>query len=194
MGTMDLSKDVYYREKLAKLSCTAEKLQAKVFEECEFNNCTFTDCRLESCRFLNCKFNECNLSAIVPVNCQFIDVEFSKCKVIGVDWTKAQKIQGLSLLDCQLNYSSFKLLKLPKIKMVKCEAKESDFIETDLSEGDFRNTDFEKSTFFKTNLTNADFTGAINYFIDTKTNVLKKTRFSLPEALSLLDSLDIIIE
>src|SRR3990172_12353042 len=191
---MDLSKDAYYQEKLVKLSYTAEKFQSKVFEECEFSNCTFIDCKFEKCKFLNCKFSEYNLSAIVPMNCQFIEVEFSRCKVIGADWTKAQKIQGLNFLECQLNYSNFKLLKLPKIKMVRCEAKEIDFIETDLSEGDFRNTDFEKSTFFKTNLTNADFTGAVNYFIDTKTNVLKKTRFSLPEALSLLDSLDIIIE
>ena len=78
--------------------------------------------------------------------------------------------------------------------MVKCEAKEIDFIETDLSDGDFKNTDFEKSLFFKANLTDADFRGASNYSIDIKTNILKRTRFSLPEALSLLESLDIIIE
>ena len=191
---MDLSKDSYYQEKLVKLSHIGERFQAKVFEECEFNSCTFIDCKFEKCKFLDCKFNECNLSAIVLVNCQFLEVEFSKSKVIGVDWTKAQKLQGLNFLECQINYSNFKLLKLPKIRMVKCEAKEIDFVETDLIKGDFKNTNFEKSLFSKTNLTNADFRGASNYFIDIKTNILKRTRFSLPEALSLLDSLDIIIE
>ena len=191
---MDLSKDVYYQEKLVKLSHTKEIFQAKVFEECEFNSCSFIDCKFEKCKFLNCKFTECNLTAIIPLNCHFIEIRFSKCKVMGIDWTKAQKLQDLNFFECQMNYSNFKLLKLPKIKVVKCEAKEIDFIETDLSDGVFTNTDFEKTLFFKTNLTGADFRGATNYFIDLKTNILKRTHFSLPEALSLLDSLDIIIE
>ena len=78
--------------------------------------------------------------------------------------------------------------------MVNCEAKEVDFIETDLSKGDFHQTDFENSRFFKTNLSSANFKGSKNYSIDVKANILKKTRFSLPEVLLLLNSLDIIIE
>jgi fluoroquinolone resistance protein len=192
--TMDFSKVVYYQEKLIKLSRTKEDIKSRVFEECEFSSCSFIDCRFENCKFLRCRFIECNLSAVIPMNCQFLEVEFSRCKVMGIDWTKAQRLQDLNFSECQINYSNFRLLKLPKIKMVKCEAKEVDFIETDLSEANFKKTDFEKSTFFKTNLTDADFTGATNYFIDIKTNILKRTRFSLPEALSLLNSLDIIIE
>ncbi len=191
---MDLSKDVYYQEKFAKLSHTKEKIHSRVFEDCEFNGCSFIDCTFENCKFLNCAFNECNLTAIIPLKSQLIEVKFSKCKVMGIDWTKAQKITEPNFSECQINYSNFKLLKLPKIKMVKCEAKEIDFIETDLSHGNFTNTDFEKSLFFKTNLTGADFRGARNYFIDVKTNTLKGTRFALPEALSLLNGLDIIIE
>ena len=125
---------------------------------------------------------------------RFIDVTFTKSKVIGFDWTKAQKIQDLVFNNCQINYSNFKLLKLPKVKIMGCEAKEVDFIETDLTGGDFKNTDFEKSRFFKANLTEADFKGARNYFIDVKNTTLKQTRFSLPEAMVLLNSLDIIIE
>ena len=94
----------------------------------------------------------------------------------------------------QINYSNFKLLKIPKTKIVTCEAKEVDFIETDLTGGDFKNTDFEKSRFFKANLTGADFRGARNYFIDVKNTTLKQTRVSMPEAVSLLSSLDIIVE
>jgi hypothetical protein len=42
-------------------------------------------------------------------------------------------------------------------------------------------------------LTQADFTGATNYAIAASLNTLKKTKFSLPEAMSLLYSLDIIL-
>ncbi len=191
---MNFSEDAYYREKFSKLSFEKVTIKAKDFEECEFDSCIFVECKFEKCKFINCKFNECILSAITPVDSRFIDVTFTKSKAIGFDWTRAQKIQDLAFNNCQINYSNFKLLKLPKIKIVNCEAKEVDFIETDVTDGDFKNTDFEKSRFFKTNLTGADFKGAKNYFIDVKNNTLKKTRFSLPEALILLDSLDVIIE
>ena len=96
--------------------------------------------------------------------------------------------------ECQLNYSNFKLIKMPGTKIVNCEAKEVDFIETDLSKGDLRQTDFENSRFFKTNLSSADLRGAKNYCIDIKSNLIKKARFSLPEVMLLLNSLDITIE
>jgi uncharacterized protein YjbI with pentapeptide repeats len=113
---------------------------------------------------------------------------------MGMDWTRAAELSEPAFQECQLNYSNFKLLKIPNTKMINCEAKEVDFIETDLSKGDFRQTDFENSRFSKTNLSSADFKGAKNYSIDVKGNILKKTRFSLPEALLLLNCLDIIIE
>ena len=191
---MAFLEEVYYQEKLIKHSFSEEDIQSRVFEECEFINCSFIGCKFEKCRFLNCKFIECDLSTIIPMNCQFTEVQFIKCKAIGIDWTKAQRIKKLSFSECLLNYSNFRLLKLAGIKIIKCEAKEVDFIEVDLSDGDFKNTDFEQSVFFKTNLTKADFSGARNYLIDIKTNTLKKTRFSLPEAMSLLTNLDIIIE
>lgn len=191
---MNLKKDNYYQEKLSKLSFSKETISSIVFEECELDGCSFIDCKLEKCKFLSCQFNDCILSAINPLESRFMEVKFAKSKVIGFDWTKTAKIEELSFTDCQINYSNFKLLKIPKIKMVNCEAKEVAFVETDLSDGDFKNTDFEKSLFFKSNLTNADFKGARNYYIDVRNNILKKTRFSLPEALALLKSLDIILD
>jgi len=171
-----------------------ETLFSRTFEECEFENCEFIDCKIEECKFLECHFNNCVLSAIDPKNSRFQETAFKGSKVIGFDWTKTRKAEELSFSSCQINYSNFKLLKIPGTKIIDSEAREVDFIETDLSKGIFKGTDFEKSRFFKTDLSEADFRKARNYYIDVKNNVLKKTRFSLPEALVLLDSLDIIIE
>lgn len=191
---MDFTEEAYYQERLTNLAFTKEVFEAKSFEECEFFSCSFVDCRFEKSKFLNCKFTGCVLSAVVPMNCTFTEVVFFRSKVIGIDWTKAKDLRGLEFAECQVNYSNFKLLKLPKIKIINSEAKEVDFIETDLSRGDFKNTDFERSRFFRTNLSYADFKGAKNYSIDIRNNNLKKTRFALPEALALLGSLDIILE
>jgi fluoroquinolone resistance protein len=191
---MDFNRDSYYQEKLAKIVSNGEHFKARRFEECEFTNCSFSGCKFEECKFLNCKFNDCDLSSVGVIRSHFIEVEFFRSKMIGIDWTKAQRISDLSFKECLVNYSNFRLLKIPKLIMVKCEAKEADFIETDLTDGDLSKTDFEKSVFFKTNLTGTDLRGATNYAIDVKTNILKKTRFSLPEAMSLLYTLDIIID
>jgi fluoroquinolone resistance protein len=191
---MNFAGEAYYQKKFSGLSLVGEDISARRFEECEFKACSFVDCRFDRCKFLECSFNECILSAIVPMNCYFLEVKFSECKAIGIDWTKSQKLEGLAFTGCQINYSNFKLLKLPKIKILKCEAKEVYFNEADLSGGVFKYTDFEKSLFFKTDLTGADFTAARNYSIDVKNNFIKKARFSLPEALSLLNSLDIVID
>jgi fluoroquinolone resistance protein len=191
---MSFDQEIYFQEKFSKLALTKEVIPYRTFEECEFASCSFVDCRFEKCKFLNCKFTDCILSAVIPMDCRISDLKFLRCKVIGMDWTKTQKVEGLDFSECQLNYSNFKLVKLPKMRMVRCEAREVEFIEADLSEGDFKNTDFEKSRFFKTNLTGADFKDARNYSIDVKNNIIKKARFSLPEAMSLLDGLEIKLE
>jgi len=47
--------------------------------------------------------------------------------------------------------------------------------------------------FGNTNLTEADLSRARNYHIDPGQNVLRQARFSLPEAKSLLYSMDIVL-
>ena len=73
------------------------------------------------------------------------------------------------------------------------EHRESDFAEADLSLASCTGTDFADSRFLHTDLTEADFVGARNYAISPSLNVLKKTSFSLPEAVSLLYGLDIVL-
>lgn len=191
---MSFPEDAYYKAKFSKLSLEDVSVQLKIFEECEFNGCHFISCKFKKCKFINCAFNDCIISDMVPFNCRFNEVKFTGCKVIGVDWTKAEELRAPGFNNSQINYSNFRMLKIPKTKIIACEAKEVDFAEADLSQGDFQRTDFEKSIFFKTNLSQADFRGAKNYFIDVKNNVIKKARFSLPEAMALLQSLDIVID
>jgi uncharacterized protein YjbI with pentapeptide repeats len=95
--------------------------------------------------------------------------------------------------SCSLDYSLFIGLKLKGIKIQGCSAKHLDFEGADLTAADCSGSNFEASRFVHTNLTKADFSGAVNYLIDARINTLEKTKFSLPEAISLLKSLDIEI-
>jgi uncharacterized protein YjbI with pentapeptide repeats len=72
-------------------------------------------------------------------------------------------------------------------------AADVDFREVDLFQADFAGTDLSESLFSNTNLTEADLSRARNYRIDPGQNVLTQAKFSLPEAMSLLYSLDIVL-
>jgi fluoroquinolone resistance protein len=191
----DIIENINFQKKITRVSLgETDILKGKEFEECRFENCSFIKCKFEKIKFISCTFHDCILSAVSLTDTRFLEVNFTKCKVIGFDWSKVVHIRDLEFNECQLNYSDFSYLKLPGAKMTGCEAKEVDFTEAKLNGGDFRKTDFEKSRFYNTDLTEADFRGATHYFIDVKNNILKKTHFSFPEAITLLNSLDIIIE
>ena len=173
-------------------------LDSNEFHECTFDRCTLVEAALQGCRFVNCVFQRCDLSLVQVPNCSFAATRFEDSKAIGVDWTRADW-QAARLLDpigffrCAISHSTFIGLSLPRVQFVNCVAVDVDFRESDLSQADFAGTDLSESLFSNTNLTEADLSGARNYDIDAGRNVLKQARFSLPEAMSLLYGLDIVL-
>jgi uncharacterized protein YjbI with pentapeptide repeats len=164
------------------------------FYNCIFNKCKFNESIFQKCRFEDCDFTECDLSLIKPRYSSFFEVKFENCKLVGVNWTEAATPLRTDFYSCTINLSTFNGINLKKISMVKCIAKEVDFIEADLANGNFSSTDFTGSRFLKTNLAQSDFRQATNYSIDPSKNFLKKTKFSLPEAVSFLSWLDIVLD
>ena len=191
---MVFTKDCYFQEKFTDLHISKETIKEIEFEDCEFVDCSFLETEFNRCLILDCKFYNCNISAINLNNSNINDIHFNNCKVIGIDWSKAGKIQGLAFTNSQLNYSNFSFQKLPRTSILNCEAKELDFSEADLIESVFTGSDLEKTLFHKSNLSRCDFRQAKNYYINPQTNNLKKAKFSQPEVLNLLSGLDIAIE
>ena len=186
----------FYKQKFVDLQLSEETIEAKEFENCTFTRCAFIEVLIAQCRFVDCVFDGCTLSAVQVPDSAFPGARFLRSKVIGVDWAKAKasNLGTLEFSECELTYSSFTQLSLKKLKLKHCRCREVDFVEADLTDGDFEGTDFELSRFFKTNLTNVNFRKAVNYSIDVRNNTVKKAQFSLPEAVSLLHSLDIVLD
>lgn len=186
--------DTFTDKKFTGLSLTGITVSGKEFDGCAFEKCIFIECVFELCRFTDCTFSGCSVSAAKPYNSSFLDVSFRDSKIMGIDWTRAKSIRFLSFERCDISFSNFSALRAPGLKMTGCIARETGFSDADLSKGNFRKTDFYGAVFSHTNLTGADFTGAFNYGIDITANNMKKALFSLPEAASLLRSLDIILK
>lgn len=95
---------------------------------------------------------------------------------------------------CLLDHSLFINLDLSETRFVKCKGRHLDFEGADLTRADFSHADLDGTRFLRCDLTDANFVGAENYHINAAQNTLHKTHFSLPEAIALLHSLDILLE
>lgn len=188
----------YEQVTFKKLDIREQKITQKTFQECIFTQCTLNEVSFENCKFLKCSFKDCDLNLMKVKNCTFSEVEFESTKVVGVNWMEAMwgknnLLGSINFTGCTLNYSTFIGLMLRKMTLTRCLAKDVDFAEADLTQANCVGTDFTDSRFHHTNLTEANFTDATHYNISATHNTLKKTRFSLPEAVSLLHSLDIVL-
>lgn len=192
------SKTLYHAEKLKGIIEKKGLLSQVEFDECTFIKCSFQETRFEGCIFHNCVFQNCDLSLVNLKNCKFTQTRFEKSQLLGVDWTETlkTKVNFLKSVDfdgCVISHSTFTALNLKQIQISHCTAHDVDFSDANLAQADCTYTDFANTRFNHTDLTEADFTGASNYSIAASFNTLKKTRFSLPEAMSLLRDLDIIL-
>jgi len=192
------SHDEYSAQELKGITQKDDHLQAVIINDCTFLRCAFNETFFQSCQFSHCTFKDCDLSLVKLKDSSFTNTRFEHCRLIGVNWTdttwsRNRFVHHADFVDCILNLSTFSGLDMKKTTLTRCVAREVDFTDANLSQSLCTHSDFSASRFIHTNLTEADFSGASNYTIPASLNTLKKTKFSLPEAMSLLYSLDIIL-
>lgn len=174
-----------------------DQIHQKEFSACTFIKCAFNESVFQNCSFHDCVFKSCDLSLVRLPACSFANTHFEDSQIIGVNWTETSWATSkvvftpVNFVRCVINYATFMGLNLKKGTLSHCTARDVSFEEANLTQSDCTFTDFTNSRFIHTNLTGADFTGAKNYSIAASLNTLKKTKFSLPEAMSLLYNLDI---
>jgi fluoroquinolone resistance protein len=168
------------------------------FHDCVFFHSSLVESVFRQCRFVECVFTECDLSLMRVPESRFTSTRWESCKVIGVnwaeaDWPKTGLANPIGFFKSAISHSTFIGLALTGIVIKDCVATDVDFREADLSGADFGGTDLSQSLFGHTDLSEADLSCARNYYIDPSQNVLRQARFSLPEAMSLLHSMDIVL-
>jgi fluoroquinolone resistance protein len=195
----DIRKGTSYTDKVFEaLRQERADISSSEFHDCVFTRCSFAETTFRECRFVDCAFQHCDLSLVQLPGSSFSGTCFEDSKLIGVDWTRASwtKIMlgdPISFLRCIISHSTFIGLDLKGILIKESTAIDVDFREANLEEASFDGTDLAASLFGSTNLAKANLSKALNYQIVPKENVLTGARFSLPEALSLLVNLDIVL-
>ncbi len=176
-----------------------EELKNKYFEQCTFTHCSFVETKFFSCKFIDCEFRTCNLSSAHFKNTSFNEILFEESKMIGINWTYAKwpliKLSSpIKIYKSNISHSSFFELELRELIIEDCKAHDVDFRGCDLSNGCFILTDFQGSQFMNTKLYAADFSDAINYTINPLENDIRKGKFSMPDAINLLDHFEISLQ
>ena len=184
----------YCEQAFDALDVRATRVEGKQFDHCIFTSCRFNEAQLIRCRFTDCEFLNCDLSNVKLGGSAFRSVLFDCSKLLGILWSDAAALVPFRAVKCVLDYSSFVSIKLKKCRLENCQVRQADLTQADLTEGFFQGSDFSGSHFMGTNLTKADFRGATHYAISPRDNIVKKARFSLPEAMSLLYGLDIRLD
>lgn len=178
------------------LEMRGAEIASSEFHGCTFLNCSFVEATFKGCRFVDCEFRGCDLSLLQVPDTVFSAARFVDSKAIGINWAlagwpSANLGEPLAFFNCALGHSTFIGLKLRGIRIEGCVATDVDFREAELAESSFADTDLAESLFLHTDLSDADLSKARNYQISPADNELAGARFSLPEAMSLLHSLDI---
>jgi fluoroquinolone resistance protein len=186
----------YFSKIFNALDTEGKSFTGILFENCIFENSNFSDTRFYKCKFVDCVFTNTNLSNIKVDYSKFLDSTFNECKLVGVDWTKADWprfnfTSPLKFTQCIINDTSFFGLNMGELQLEHCKAHDVDFRNGNFAKANFSYSDFTNSLFMKTNLKEADFSEAENYDIDIFNNDISAARFSRHEAVRLLNSLNI---
>ncbi|MBL8965732.1 MAG: pentapeptide repeat-containing protein [Spirochaetaceae bacterium] len=170
-------------------------LSGKEFSRCSFTDCDFSECDLTGTTFEKCGFTSCNLSNPVIAKARFVDVVFDRSKLLGLNFHHCdQLVFDIAFLECAVRSCNFTDLKMKKARFTRSEFRDCDFQNTFLVEADFSEAVFDNTLFHNSDLQRASFYRAAGYSIDPGTNKLKKAVFSVPEVLSLLGPLGIVIK
>ena len=190
-----LNKELVTDEKFSAVDMRTQTLKATEFENCQFRNCVFSNAELTDTSFSECEFEACDFSSAKIRNTAFKDAVFRDCKLLGVKFENCNKfLLQFHFEGCQVDYSTFYQLKLPKTTFNRCSLKEADFSNADISGSDFSNCDLRGAVFENTNLEKVDFRTAENYNINLESNRVAKARFSQHGLKGLLSKYNLIIE
>jgi fluoroquinolone resistance protein len=177
--------NITYREK---------EIREREFNDCRFYKCDLYGANFEDSVFSNCLFENCDLSLVKLKHCSFINVHILNSKAMGILWHETTNPFSVKFTETCIDYSSFYGRVLKKLQVINCQARDVDFTKCNLTEANFEGTDLAKTTFYETDITKANFVNARNYFINMYVNAVKQAKFSMPEAIALLNNFDIIIE
>ncbi len=164
------------------------------FSNCVFEKCDFTDSSFENASLWGCTFKQCNFSLVLLKECRKENVLFEESKLIGINFSRCNTlIFSINARKSFFQYCNFSALSMKEVSFKDSKIYQCRFIDALLEKACFTQVDLNGTTFHNCDLRESNFEGALNYCINPCENKIKKAKFSFPECIGLLKSLDITI-
>lgn len=183
----------YIDEEFKDLSLIEDKFIDKEFVNCTFRYCDFTKTAFDACLFEDCTFEQCELNMIGVADSRFRNCTVLESRALGIDWERVSMPFKINFKYSLLNHCLFWRVDLQQCSFLSCQLQEVLFEQSLLQKVKLIDCDFAGASFKDCDLSGADFSQAQNYNLDLRLNKAKKAIFTMPEAIALLQGLDVVI-
>ena len=171
------------------------QIMANIFTACRFRGINLTEKDFSRAVFEECEFIDCNLALIKFTGTKLQQVKFVSTKLLGISFIDCDKlILEMGFEDCIIRECNFSGLEIKGTSFKGSEIFNSDYIGCKLIKAVFKEVKFEDVSFHNSDLSEADFREATGYQINPKNNIVNKAKFDLPEAISFLNYLGILLD
>jgi fluoroquinolone resistance protein len=155
--------------------------QEALLQDKEFCRCTFRHAKLQLTRWArtrleDCVFEACDLTRANPAQLGLRAVEFVRCKLMGIDWSRVGDYPDVTFVECNLRYSSFVEVALRKTRFERCAMHEANFLQVDLGQAVFEECQLAGARFDGCDLRGASFSRSLEFFVDPSKNKVQGAR------------------
>ena len=169
------------------------------YEECNFLNCVFDSCEFKHVKFYDCTFYNCRVRTPLIIHASYMkNCEFIDCQLIGIEWSMFQMSDYVlpvnRIENCLLKYNNFNKMNFRNFSFKSNDIEESLFVDCNLIDSNFQGCKLDDTEYIRCDLQGANFKNAEGYMVDVLSCKLKNAVFSMPDAMSLLSSLNIKIK
>lgn len=131
-----------------------------VFEQSRLQRVIFNQTRLPHLRLIDARLEMCDLSGADWEKARFRRVEFSGCRMLGLQWPEAA-LDDVILRDCNLEGASLVLSKFKAARFEKCLLRDASFEGADLTDVVFQQCDLTGADLRGSTLSGADLRGSL---------------------------------
>jgi fluoroquinolone resistance protein len=143
------------------------------FYRCTFNTVKLAEAQLERIVLEQCTFTDCDLTRCALKGVSLRGVTFTRCKLLGVDFSRISDNPDVSFDACILRYAAFAGLNLRNTTFSTCELQEAQFEGTSLVAARFPGSNVTGATWTRCDLSGSDFSLAEGLALDVRTNRVK---------------------
>lgn len=162
-------------------------------DSCRFEQCHFQDCTFTNMECLDVIFDHCTFENVHFVNCSLSRVHFLTCRISGMEVSNSL-LHDVWFYLCKGPYCDFGGSHFKDCVLDTCDFSESGFIQCEMKKTTLKKCVFTNSEWYNTSLKGLDFTSCDVYHIGVSSHLIGGVIVNERQALEFVKLLGIVIQ